>query len=68
MNFNKILITDHRGFIIDIDMEDYVVMNHFQIDIIDNSKLNSRRLSYNIKFVERVEEIICSIGFNERMD
>ena len=67
-DFNKVLVTDHRGFIININIEDYAILNHFQIDRIDNSKLDSQRLSYNTKFIERVEEIICSTGLNKRMD
>ena len=68
INFNKILVTDYREFIANINMEDYRTVNHFQIDRVDSSKLDSQRASHNIKFIDKVEELIYLTGFIDRVE
>jgi hypothetical protein len=58
VNYNKVILNDHYGYITDITLEEYFNMKSFNIDCIDNSRLNSRKLSYRIKFTEKVEELI----------
>ena len=58
INYSEILLSDYRGHIIDIEVEDYFQMISFEIDKVDNSRLNSRKLLHKTKFVEKVEELI----------
>ena len=62
VNYNKVILTDNHGYITDIILEEYFNMKSFNIDYIDNSRLNSRKLSYRIKFTEKVEELIKEIN------
>ena len=55
---NKIIIADHREYIIDIHLEDYFNLSIAEIDKIENSRINSRKLSHRTKFVEKVEELL----------
>ena len=40
-NYNEILIIDHREFIIDIQLEEYLMIEENTVDKLDTSKLNS---------------------------
>ena len=42
-------------------------MNHFQLNRVDSLKLDSYRVSHKKKFVEKVEELIYTSGFLERI-
>jgi len=39
-DYNEILITDHRGFIIDVQLEEYLMIERNTVDELDTSKLN----------------------------
>ena len=53
---NKIVETDHRFYIIDIDMEGYFNRKLLEWDEINKSILDPCRKSYREKFKEYVEE------------
>ena len=48
----------HQGYLINTNLEQYFKMNHFDINKINNSQLNSRRLTQKETFCEKVEEYI----------
>ena len=58
VDFTEILTTDHRGYITDIAIEDYFQIRSFKVDKINNTRINSRKLSHHTKFVTNVEELI----------
>ena len=68
INFNKIISTDHRGFIVDIDLDEYFNMQHFCIDKIESSIINSRRAKYKAKFIETVNKCIEITGLEAIMN
>ena len=45
-DYNKILITDHRGFIIDVQLEEYLMIEGNTVDKLGTSKLNSWKMLY----------------------
>ena len=55
---NKVILTGHRGYIVDFNLEWYFECKNFNLDQVDSSKLDSRRASYKALFVEKVEEYI----------
>ena len=58
INFNEIISTNYRGYIIDIDLEDYFNMQPFNIDKVKLRQLNSRQAIHKQKFVETIEKYI----------
>ena len=58
MDFNKIILTDHRGYLIDIHLEEFFKVKQFALDKYESSKLNSRRKSHIKKFCERAEKLV----------
>jgi len=52
-NCSEIVMTDHQGYIIDIDINEYFNTKTEKLDEIDHSKLNSTRKSHRKRFVER---------------
>ena len=57
-DYNDILILDYRGYLIDAYLEDYFNLQIQNIDAIINSKINHRKLTYQTKFIEKLEELI----------
>ena len=58
-------MTDYQGYVFDISIEEYFNSKAFQVDQIDNSKLNLKRQSHQSKFSEKVEEQNDSINLEE---
>ena len=46
INFNQFIETDHRGYLVDINLELYFELDHFDVEKVTSSQLNSRRLSH----------------------
>ena len=44
INYNQIIESNHRGYLIDLNLEQYFNMNYFDIDRVNSSQLDSRRL------------------------
>ena len=68
VNFNQIIITDHREFLVDVNLEDFFQVEQFEIEKKDNSRLNSRKSTHKAKFVEKVEEMIVETNLKEMID
>jgi len=45
-NYNKILIIDHRRFIIDVQLEEYLIIEGNTVDELDTRKLNLWKMSH----------------------
>ena len=56
--YSEIVPTNHRGYIIDIDINEYFRTKTNKLDEIVYSKLNSARKSYRKRFVEGIEQLI----------
>ena len=50
-NYSEIIVTDHRGFVVDIDINAYLHIKISTFDEMDAVSLNPRRLSHKKKFV-----------------
>ena len=55
VNFCEIIVTDHRGFVIDVDINTCLNVKTSEFDEIDSVCLNPRRLSHKLKFVKKAE-------------
>ena len=44
-DYNEVIIIDYRGYLLDIQLEDYFRIKENMIDKLDTSKLNSHKLS-----------------------
>jgi len=55
---------DYRGFILDIDLEQYFKISIDSLDMIKHNKINSNKKSYRLKFQEITENIILATGIN----
>jgi hypothetical protein len=62
IDYNEILITDHREYIIDIYLDDYFDISLDNIDKIDDSRINSRKLTHRTKFIEKIEDLLDQIN------
>ena len=56
--FNEILLNNYYRYIVDIALEDYFNTTGNYVDKLEVSRLNLRKLSYHIKFIEKVKEIL----------
>jgi len=65
INYNQILQSDYRGYLINVNLEQYFNMNHFDINKINSSQLNSRRLTHEKVFYEKVEEYIQATNLEQ---
>ena len=50
VDFNNIVISDHRGFVFDIDIKEYFQINYSKYDTSDHVKLNPTKRSHRVKF------------------
>ena len=62
INYNQIIHSDYRGYLFDINLERYFKMSSFDINKVDSSQLDSRRLSHREVFVEKAEEYLHAIN------
>ena len=68
IDFNNIILTDHCGYITDINLENYFQMDGNQVNNPNRSRINSRKLLHRTKFEEKVNEMIDLIGLELLMD
>ena len=61
METNKIIITDHRSYLIDFNFEEYFYEKFSDWDQINHRMLDPARRSHRNKFVEKLEEVLDSI-------
>jgi len=65
---NELIITNHREYLVDVNLERYFDSNEFEIDKNDSSKLDSRWAIYKLKFIEIVEKYIDQYDVSGIMD
>ena len=60
--YNQIIYSDYRGYLFNINLERYFKMSLFDIDRVNSSQLDSRRLLHRETFVKKVEEYLQVIN------
>ena len=65
IDFNEIFKSDHRGYIIDIDLESYFNIGNEKIQKIKSSKLDLQWKLYRIAFLEQIKDIIYIIELDK---
>lgn len=65
VNFSAIVVTDHREFLIDIDINTYFNVTISEFNEILKIKLNPNRLSHKTKFTIKAEEIIATLKLDK---
>ena len=64
-DFQEIINTDHRGFVIDLDAEDFFSIESSKHDQTDNATLDSTKRVHREKFKEKLDEHIDQIKSEE---
>ena len=67
-NYHNIIITDHRGFLVDLQLDDYFQVYENFINKLDYSKLNFRKLSHKTKFSDKIDDMIKITKLEELVD
>jgi len=62
VDFNDIVISDHRGFIFDVDIKEYFNINSSKYDTNNHVRLNPTKRSHRLKFQEKLEEYIDQLN------
>ena len=65
---NDIILTNHREYIIDFNLERYFSSKEFILDKIDSSKLDLRQAIHKVLFVKKIEEYIIKYKLCETME
>ena len=68
LDFEELIISNHRGFIVDLDLEEYFNTIPSYYDEVDYSKLDSSRKSHLIKFCDVLEVEIIKRNIDERIN
>ena len=68
IDFTEFIITNHRGFIVNFNLEEYFKVIQHKVDSFNGSELNSRKVIYKSKFCERAEELIESFDIKRIID
>ena len=68
INYNQFIETDHCSYVIDVNLELYFKLDHFDVDKVSSSQLNARRLSYREKFCKKIKEYIESTNLHNIID
>lgn len=68
VNYSEIVESDHRGYIIDVAMEDYFEMEFSQWDNIDKVMLNPSKRSHRETFVEEIERQLEIYNIEEEIE
>ena len=68
MDFHEIVITDHRGFIVDVTLEDFFNINSNYVDKIEANQINSHKLSHKTKFTEKLDEVLDEMNLKYLLD
>ena len=68
LDFEELIISNHRGFIVDLDLEEYFNTIPSYYDEVDYSKLDSSRKSHWIKFYDVLEVEIIKRNIDERIN
>jgi len=58
IDFNKILFTYYREYIVDVSLKDYFSTKGNYLYKIDTNRLNSRRLSYCTRFIKKLDKLL----------
>ena len=67
IEYNEMIVSDHRGFLVDIDINTYLNVETCAIDDPTTICLNPRRLSHKKKFVKKAEELIDDVKLEQTM-
>jgi len=68
VDFNDIILSDHRGFIFDMDFEEYFNLNPSRYDRSKTRKLNPNNRKHRIQFKEKLDEYIDQLGLIQRAE
>jgi len=68
VNFTEIICTDHRGFIVDLDLNSYFEVETSNFDLRKLNKLDHRRKSHREKFIDKAESILETVKLEEVID
>ena len=66
IDFDEIIITDHRGFLFDIDFNDYFNLAPSTYDRIETRRLNPANRKHRIEFKETLETYLTQMKVLER--
>ena len=65
VDFKDIVDTDHRGFIFDLDIKEYFLVDASEYDKNDNITLDPTKWSHQCKFLEKVDKYIDQLKLVE---
>jgi len=68
VDFKEIINSDHRGFIIDIDINEYFAIVSSDYDYADNVILDPTKRSHREKFVQKLDEYIDQLDIEETVN
>ena len=68
IDFKEIIDTDHRGFIFDIDINEYFTIEASMYDKIENNNLDPTKRSHRIKFMTKLDEYIEQLNLVELVE
>jgi len=68
IDFKEIIDTDHRGFIFDININEYFTIEASMYDKIENNNLDPTKRSHRIKFIEKLDEYIEQLNLVELVE
>ena len=68
MESNEIIITDHRAYIININLQEYFNETFSRRNKINKRILNPSRRSYYEQFIEEIEELITQFNIEAMLD
>ena len=66
IDFDEIIITDHRGFLFDVDVKEYFDINTSKYDKSETRKLNPANRRHRNEFKETLEQFIEQTKLGER--
>ena len=67
-DFQVIVNTDHRGFVIDLDIKDYFSIERSKHDQSDNVKLDSTKRSHREKFKDKLDECVDQLQLEKTVN
>jgi len=68
VDFNDTIITDHHGFIFDINFKEYFHLQSSRYEQSETRKLNPNNRKHRIKFKDKLEEYIDQLGLVEKAE
>ena len=67
-DFNKIFETDHRGYLVDVALDEYFELEFSRWDNVNEVMLNPARRSHREKFVEKLQDQLNIYQLEEELE